>query len=332
MFKKIFVILLVLGGVATWLAWNNYQTYLETTINVPEEGYTYQLKPGSNLKTVAAELHKAGVLDKPKWLYWHARYKKQAANIKVGEYLLQPGLTPDTLLSLLASGKSIQYKITFVEGWTFKQFRQAMLKNTVLVNTLQEMTDEQVMGKLGFAGQHPEGRFFPDTYQFQRGETDLDILKRAYKRMSKVLSAAWEGRDENIPLKSAYEALILASIVEKETGAAHERPEIAGVFTRRLIKKMKLQTDPTVIYGMGDRFDGNIRRKDLREATPYNTYVIKALPPTPICMPGKHAIESAVHPKDGKSLYFVSKGDGTHYFSKTLKEHNAAVNKYILKK
>lgn len=188
------------------------------------------------------------------------------------------------------------------------------------------------MDRLGRAGQHPEGRFFPDTYLFPRGTSDLEFLRRAMRRMDAELASAWEGRSEDTPLKTPDEALILASIVEKETGQPDERPAIAGVFSRRLKKGMKLQTDPTVIYGMGARFDGNIRRKDLREDTPYNTYVHHGLPPTPICMPGREALVAAVNPASGKALYFVSRGDGSHVFSPTLKEHNAAVRKYQLKK
>lgn len=332
MIRKILVLLVFVGVAAAFWASNTYQAYLVTPFELPEDGLVYQVEPGSSLKGIARDLQDQGVLQKPEYLYWHARYTKQAHLIKSGEYLLKPGLTPDTLLALFKSGQSIQYKVTFVEGVTFNQVRQILSEQETLTHTIQELTDAEIMAKLGRADQHPEGLFFPDTYQFQRGTSDLDILRWAMQKMDKVLALAWQEKQKNIPLKSAYEALILASIVEKETGVGHERPAIAGVFTRRLNKKMKLQTDPTIIYGMGDRYNGNIRRKDIREATPYNTYVIKALPPTPICMPGEAAIKAAVNPADGKALYFVAKGDGSHKFSATLEEHNAAVRKYQLKR
>ena len=252
--------------------------------------------------------------------------------IKAGEYELLPGLMPEALFALFVSGKTVSYSITLIEGWSFRQMMAEIEAHPVLQQTLSGLSPEAIMQKLGHEDEHPEGRFFPDTYSFQRNTTDLELLRRAYDRMSRILQDAWAERDENIQLKSPYEALILASIVEKETGAASERAEISGVFSRRLRKGMKLQTDPTVIYGMGDRYKGNIRRKDLKEDTPYNTYVHTGLPPTPICMPGADAIAAAVKPKAGKSLYFVAKGDGSHQFSDTLRQHNNAVRKYQLKK
>jgi UPF0755 protein len=206
------------------------------------------------------------------------------------------------------------------------------MANEALQQTLSGVDSEELMTLLGLPGEHPEGKFFPDTYQFTRGMTDLEFLRRAQRKMDQELAAAWAKKADDVPLKDPYEALILASIVEKETGQADERPQIAGVFARRLEKGMKLQTDPTVIYGMGEKFDGNIRLKDLREDTPYNTYVHTGLPPTPICMPGRDALHAAVDPAPGKAIYFVAKGDGTHAFSTTLTEHNAAVRKYQLKR
>ena len=229
-------------------------------------------------------------------------------------------------------GKSISHSLTLLEGWNIRQVRAAVAGHDALVHTLSDVDDAELMRRLDRADAHPEGRFFPDTYQFPRGMTDLEFLRRALQKMDEELAAAWAGRADDIPLKNAYEALILASIVEKETGQADERPAIAGVFSRRLTKGMKLQTDPTVIYGMGERFDGNIRKKDLREDTPYNTYVHHGLPPTPICMPGREALRAAVNPAPGRALYFVARGDGSHAFSATLKEHNAAVRRYQLKR
>jgi len=219
-----------------------------------------------------------------------------------------------------------------VEGWNFKQMRVAIAGQQALEQTLVELSDQEIMQRLGYADEHPEGRFLPDTYHFPKGTTDLAFLKRAYQAMQGLLDAEWEQRDPGLPLNSPYEALILASIVEKETGLASERPEIAGVFVRRLKKGMKLQTDPTIIYGMGESYKGNIRRRDLKQDTPYNTYLHKGLTPTPISMPGADALHAVLHPKEGKSLYFVAKGEGSHQFSKTLVEHNRAVRKYQLKR
>ena len=283
------------------------------------------------MRSVADDLAARGVVSDADHLYWLARWEGKAG-LKAGEYRLQAGITPTQALDILISGESISHQVTFVEGWQFREWRAALARNEVLVQTLQERGDDEIMALLDPEGRHPEGLFYPDTWHFDRGMSDLDLLRRAYRRMETVLAEEWEQRAEGLPLKTPYEALILASIVEKETGLAEERAAIAGVFTRRLQRGMKLQTDPTVIYGMGERFDGNIRRRDLREDTPYNTYVHKGLPPTPICMPGRAAIHAALHPADGKALYFVARGDGGHVFSATLKEHNAAVRKYQLKK
>ncbi|MGD1983802.1 MAG: endolytic transglycosylase MltG, partial [Chromatiaceae bacterium] len=260
------------------------------------------------------------------------RYTGQAQKIRAGEYRLTPDLQPEALLALLVSGRSISYSLTLLEGWNIRQVRAAVAGHEALAQTLDGVDDATLMARLGRPDVHPEGRFFPDTYRFTRGMTDLDFLRRAMETMDRELAAAWDGRADDIPLRTPHEALILASIIEKETGQVAERPEIAGVFTRRLKKGMKLQTDPTVIYGMGERFDGNLRRRDLREDTPYNTYVHHGLPPTPISMPGRGALQAAVNPAAGKTLYFVSRGDGSHVFSETLKQHNAAVRKYQLKK
>jgi UPF0755 protein len=292
----------------------------------------YEVPRGASLATVARDLEQAGMIGHANYLQWYGRYTGQASRIRAGEYRLSDDLIPDTLLALLVSGQSVSYSLTLLEGWTFRQVRAALAAHPALQQTLQELDDDAVMARLELPGQHPEGRFFPDTYQFPRGLTDLEFLRRALHMMDDELAAAWSGRDPDLPLSSPYEALILASIVEKETGQADERSEIAGVFTRRLRKGMKLQTDPTVIYGIGEDFDGNIRRKDLQDDTPYNTYLHTGLPPTPICMPGREALRAAVHPAAGKTLYFVARGDGSHAFSATLEEHNAAVRKYQLKR
>ena len=326
------VLLVVLLGSGAWAAWRHYQSFLNTPLALTDSGRVFEIAPGSSLRSVAAELERLGILGSALLFRLHARLERQAGAIKAGEYELQPGLTPASLLQLLVSGRTRSYSITLVEGWNFREMMAVVGRHEALTHTLEGLPDDEVMTRLGYPGEHPEGRFFPDTYQFPRGTSDLQFLQRALRRMEQVLADHWENRRAGLPLQTPYDALILASIVEKETGAAHERPEIAGVFVRRLEKGMKLQTDPTVIYGMGERFDGNIRRRDLQEDTPYNTYVHKGLPPTPICMPGGDAIKAVLHPQEGNALYFVSRGNGTHQFSATLKQHNAAVRKYQLKR
>ncbi len=301
-------------------------------LTLPEEGVTYELAPGSSLSAVAKDLASKGFLDSAFYFQLMARLDGEAANIKAGEYHLKPGLTPRSLLSLLVSGQVMNHSLTIVEGWDFKQVLAAVSAHDALKKTLVGLSDAEIMNKLGVPEMHPEGRFLPDTYHFPRGTTDLDFLKRAYRSMEQLLAREWPERDPDLPFKTAYDALILASIVEKETGKAEERPQIAGVFIRRLKKGMLLQTDPTVIYGMGESFKGNIRRSDLRQDTPYNTYVHRGLTPTPISMPGADALHAVLHPAKGKSLYFVAKGNGYHHFSDTLAEHNQAVRKFQLKR
>ena len=329
--RLIGILVLVAALTAGWY-WMDYQNFLRTPLTVPAEGLVVQVERGSNLRRLARRLQQQGVLRSADLLYWHARWQELANRIRAGEYRVPPGTTPDGLLRILVSGRTVEYPLTLVEGWTFRQVRAALARDPVLEKTLEGKSDAEVMALLGHPDEHPEGRFFPDTYRFPRGTTDLDLLRRAYRRMQQVLAEEWAQRSPDIAVKTPYEALILASIVEKETGVAEERPLIAGVFTRRLERGMKLQTDPTVIYGMGERYDGNIRRRDLREDTPYNTYVHAGLPPTPICMPGREAIHAVLHPAEGRALYFVARGDGRHVFSETLKQHNAAVRKYQLKR
>jgi len=299
-------------------------------INISTENQSFTIKSGSNIKSIAQNLSLEKIIDDP-WLFiLMARIKAVDTEVRAGEYRLIPGSTTADLLETFTKGVSIQYSFTIIEGWTFRQMLAEMAKNPHLINTLQAKTDEEIMAAIGQPDQHPEGQFFPDTYSFPKNTTDVAFLKRAYQLMQQHLTYQWQNRGENIAVKSSYEALILASIVEKETGAAFERPLIAGVFTQRLKLNMRLQTDPTVIYGMGDAFDGDIRFRDLKKDTPYNTYTRKGLTPTPIALPGLDAIKAVLHPTDTKALFFVSKGDGTHYFSETLKEHNSAVSKYQL--
>ncbi len=312
--------------------WISYQRFLETPLVVPEQGLVLKVERGTSLQALARRLQHEGVFGDARLLYWHARWHELAHRIRAGEFLIPPGTTPPGLLMILTKGRPIEYRLTLVEGWNFRQMIAAIAHDSVLDKTLDNVTPEAVMQLLGHEGEHPEGRFFPDTYSFPRGTSDRNLLVRAYRRMQQVLTEEWAQRAEDIAVNTPEEALILASIIEKETGVPEERERIAGVFTRRLQKGMKLQTDPTVIYGMGERYDSNIRRRDLHENTPYNTYVHRGLPPTPICMPGREAIHAALHPAPGHALYFVARGNGSHVFSVTLKEHNAAVRKYQLKR
>lgn len=321
---------LVLAAGVAWVVYDVNQ-FVQRPILIKNQ-LNFSLKPGTRIKGLAKDLKKYAVIGNPRYFEWYARATRKASRIKAGEYLVIPGATPKELLTQFVRGAVIQYGLTFVEGWTFKQMLDSIQANEYLQHTLAGLDHAQVLQQLGIPVKHPEGLFYPDTYLFPKGDTDVNLLRRAYAKMRLVLNSEWKARDQGLPYKSAYEALIMASIVEKETADASERDVIAGVFVRRLQKNMRLQTDPTVIYGLGDKFDGNIRRKDLQNPHPYNTYVHRGLPPTPIAMPGGEAIRAALHPKLGKELYFVARGNGSHYFSRTLKEHNAAVRRYQLKK
>jgi len=334
MFHRLLGIIIICCSFAAGWLMLELQQFSRTPLKVPKGGVDYTLSPGSSFGSLATDLQSKGYISSALYLSIIARWTEQANKIRAGEYHIAPGTTPEQLLSLFVSGQVNTYNITLVEGWTFRQMLVAIRNNQALKQTLEGMSDQQIMQRLGHANEHPEGRFLPDTYNFPKGFTDLVLLERAYQAMEKVLAKEWEKRQPKLPYDNPYQALILASIVEKETAAASERSLIAGVFVRRLRKNMKLQTDPTVIYGMGDKYKGNIRRKDLTTDTPYNTYVHRGLTPTPISMPGREAIKAVMQPSAGKSLYFVARGegDGTHQFSATLKEHNKAVRKYQLKR
>ena len=325
------ILVIALSLVIAWLLMD-FKTFRQNPLSIPESGVALMVEPGSRLKSISAELKEKQLLEKPLYLVLLARYLGLDSRIQAGEFQLQPGITPEQLLHQLTNGKVIQHDLTLIEGEAFKEMMQRVSKDTVLVHTLEEFEGDVVMRAIGYPELHPEGRFMPETYYFPRGTTDVAFLQRAYLDMESFLQRSWQDRDADLPLKSPYEALILASIVEKETGVAEERPRIAGVFVRRLNKGMKLQTDPTVIYGMGDSYKGDIRFRDLREDTPYNTYTRFGLPPTPIAMPGEDAILAVLHPAAGKELYFVAIGDGSHHFSSTLKEHNRAVDRYQRKR
>lgn len=332
MFRRIISLAIIAVSFTAAWGWMQFDAFKTTPLALPAEGVIYTLKPGTSMKKLAADLEQKQIISSAFFLRTMARLNGQAGKIQAGEYLIKSKLTPPELLNLFVQGKVTSYSLTLVEGWTFKEMRKVIAQHDALIHTLDGVSDSALMQQLGAEGEHPEGRFFPDTYHFPKGTTDLAFLKRAYNAMRRYLRSEWEQRQPDLPLQTPYEALILASIVERETGVPEERPEIAGVFVRRLQKRMRLQTDPTVIYGMGDRFDGNIRRKDLREDTPYNTYVHKGLPPTPIAMPSAEAIHAALNPAKGESLYFVAKGDGSHQFSATLEAHNRAVQTYQIKR
>ncbi len=304
---------------------------LEQSLHVEAE-QVLNVPAGSTPNGLLLQLEQQGALRGAFWLRLTWRLQGYVQPLHTGEYQLEPGMTVAQLLEKWRTGDILQHRVTLVEGWNFQQVRAALARQEKLEQTLGEASNSDIMRELGQANVHPEGRFFPDTYNFVRGQSDLDILRQANQRLQQVLAEEWAERADDLPYKTPEEALIMASIIEKETGVAHEREEISGVFNRRLKIGMLLQTDPTVIYGMGDNYTGKITRTDLRRPTPYNTYVIAGLPPTPIAMVGREAIYAALHPKAGKSLYFVARGDGSHVFSNTLAEHNKAVREYQIKR
>jgi len=329
-YKLLGIVVLVASLVAGWF-WQSYTQYPYNITNFPGGDKTFVIKPGAAISTVVNDLIAEGIIDDRSRFMWMINHNEKSRQIQAGEYLISPDMTPNDILQKFIDGKVKQYAFTVVEGWTFKQMLVAISGSDKLKHTLAGKTPKEIMKILGYENEHPEGRFLPDTYHFPAGMSDKRFLQRAYKSMQKVLKENWEKRVKNLPYKTPYEALILASIVEKETGVAREREQIAGVFVRRLKKRMRLQTDPTVIYGMGDKYKGNLRKKDLLRDTPYNTYRRRGLPPTPIALPGVAAIKAALNPAEGDALYFVAKGDGSHYFSTTIEEHNKAVRKYQLR-
>ena len=320
------LLILSIGSLAAFWWW------LERPAAMASSPIDMSVEPGMSAQAVATAISAAGVGLHPDLLHVWFRLSGEARNIKAGSYELEQGLSPRTLLQTLTQGNTKLASITFIEGWTFAQMRQALAKVASLKPDSTALSTEQLMAELGRPGAHPEGRFFPDTYSYAKGSSDLALLRRALRAMDRQLSAAWDQRSAQTPLQSPEQALILASIVEKETGRAAERPMISSVFVNRLRRGMLLQTDPTVIYGMGERFDGNLRKADLLTDTPWNTYTRAGLPPTPIAMPGSASLMAAVRPTDSAALYFVARGDGSSAFSATLEEHNRAVNKYQRKR
>ena len=324
--------LLFLMIIASAFFYIDYKKFLETPLNI-KTSLTFTIIPGSTFKDLTKKLKSYHILKNNYYFEFYSRYTGYAKQIKSGEYRLKPGLTPVEIINIFISGSNIvQYSITLVEGWSITNMLAEISSNKILVKNLKDYSQKSLLDELNITNQSAEGLFFPDTYYFTRGTSDIELLKRAYTRQQEILKHEWEQREKGLPYKTDYDALIMASIIEKETALASERATIAGVFVRRLENKMKLQTDPTVIYAMGKKYKGNIRKKDLKIDSPYNTYRYRGLPPTPIALAGQEAIHAALHPEEGNTLYFVSKNDGSHYFSKTLDEHNKALRKYQLKK
>ena len=324
MIKRLIVLMLATTlGIAAWMVY-----FLLTPITLPNTPYEFDVKSGITMKGVALQLSQAGAIRQPFTFTLAARLSGKGSALKAGNYALDAAPTPWELLQIITKGVVSQAQIKFIEGWNFRQIRQTLDSESDLRHDTRGLSDTEIMAKLGWPQQHPEGRFFPDTYFFSSGMSDLAILARAHKLMQSHLETVWRERAPNLPYRNMDEVLIMASIVEKETGQAAERPTIAGVFVNRLRIGMLLQTDPTVIYGLGENFDGNLRRRDLLADTPYNTYTRAGLPPSPIAMPGVDALRAAVNPAATRALYFVARGNGLHQFSSSLEEHNQAVNKY----
>ncbi|ATR84188.1 endolytic transglycosylase MltG [Pseudomonas sp. FFUP_PS_473] len=332
--RKFLVLLeigLILGGLLLgYSAWK-LNSALQQPLHVSQE-QLLDVPTGTTPNRMFYRMQTDGLLKDAFWLRLYWRFNMVGVPLHTGEYRLSPGMSVRELFELWRRGEVVQYNLTLVEGWNFRQVRAALAKHEKIEQTLNGLSDSEVMEKLGHAGVFPEGRFFPDTYRFVRGMTDVEFLQQAYARLEEVLAQEWNARAPETPYRDPYQALIMASLVEKETGVPQERAQIAGVFVRRMQIGMLLQTDPTVIYGMGERYNGKITRADLREPTPYNTYVNAGLPPTPIAMVGREAIHAALNPLPGSSLYFVARGDGSHVFSDDLDAHNSAVREYQLKR
>jgi len=324
----VFALLVLTAAAFATIRW--LEGYVQSPLPL-DEPMIFVVAPGGTLTAVARELHRRGVIAHPRIWVAHARVRGLADSIRAGEYELRPGASPASVLQQLVKGDVILREITIVEGWTFRDMMRAISEHPALEHSLARASDAVIMEGLGSAAVHPEGQFFPDTYRFAAGTSDAEILRQAHEGLRTRLHAAWEARAPGLPLENEYQALILASIVEKESGLASERPRIAGVFIRRLRMGMRLQSDPTVIYGIGASYDGNIRERDLQTATPYNTYARRGLPPTPIALPGEAALRAVTQPDDSGALFSVATGqaDGSHFFSATLAEHNAAVKRYL---
>jgi len=335
---KILATLILTGSIAIGWGWMDFNGFMNNRASIPEAGMDIDIVSGANLATVSQTLYQSGVFRSEFYPRLAGKIYPELTEIKQGEYHLDVNMTPMDIFQKLVKGEVISYQIQFIEGWTLKEFLTSLASESRLIHTIEGKSHQDLIKILPFISAEQftypnlEGLFYPDTYNYQRGSSDIQILQKSFQLMQQMLDKYWSERDMGLPYETAYEMLIMASIIEKETGLYSEREKIAGVFTRRLQKRMRLQTDPTVIYGMGDKYKGNIRRKDLLEKTPYNTYVIKGLPPTPIAMPSEASLAAAAHPAEGLELYFVARGDGSHQFSETLEEHNKAVRYFQLNK
>ncbi|HNP66182.1 MAG TPA: endolytic transglycosylase MltG [Woeseiaceae bacterium] len=324
-------VLVLIAVVAVVSVIRQVNTFMTTPVQAAEGGVTFEIPPGSSFATVSRKLVADGVIADDRWFRLYVRWHDKAGSIQAGDYLIESGATPRSLLDKFTSGNVRLYTFTLVEGWNAREVLDALHASPVVEATMTDEDWPALLQSLGSEIMHPEGLFLPETYRFPKNTTDRALLGQAYELMQTVLTEEWQARSSDAPVSSAYEALILASIVEKETARSDERPRIAGVFARRLQKRMRLQTDPTVIYGIGPDFDGNLTRKHLTTDTPYNTYTRHGLPPTPIAMPGRAAINAALHPEEGTALYFVATGlgDGSHKFSDNKADHDAAVADYL---
>ena len=302
--------------------------FVKTPLAKPGESFTYILKPGADIKILARDLHNQGHLQHPFYFEVFAMMSDNTRQIKSGEYLIKAGTTPEQLLRKMVAGNVVQHSITFPEGWTFAKMLQALDHNPDITPSLQGLNNTEIRSRLGYTEQNPEGLFFPATYSFIKGATDVSILQEAYKTMQRILAKEWDNRAASVPYQTPYQALIAASLIEKETALLEERAVISGVILQRQKKNMPLQIDPTVIYGLGSQYNGQITDANLKQDTPYNTYLHKGLPPTPICSPSLASLHAALHPVLGTYLYFVATGLGGHFFSSTLQEHQAAVKTY----
>jgi UPF0755 protein len=327
MLALVVVVLSITGSIALGWAWQRYEAFLAEPLNIATDPQTLRVNPGESVSAVLQRLDRQGVtrLD---WR-WRLLLRREPVTIQVGEYAVAPGTGPQDFLAQLARGDVIQYRFTLVEGWNYRQLVAALLAEERLAVAPERLEAQVVLAELAIDAPHPEGWFLPETYAYTAADDAYTVLRRAHEAMRAALDDAWSVRLDDLPLDNPYELLILASIVEKESALAAERPDIAGVFVRRLQQNWRLETDPTVIYGMGERYDGDIRRKDLREATPYNTYVIRGLPPTPIAMPGAGALQATAQPAEGAAMFFVADGTGGHVFSETLEAHNRAVRDLV---
>ncbi|AYV22382.1 endolytic transglycosylase MltG [Vibrio mediterranei] len=331
MIKKFLFAVVVLGAIALGgflYIKQSVNEFIAQPLNI-EQPHLVTVERGNNLNTVISTFVDDQWIKPTQFASLVRRFHPNLTQIKVGTFEVLPGMTFEQALNAIIDGKEYQLAITFIEGSTFKEWREQFKQAEYLEHKIDTLTEAEIAQQLGIEREKLEGLFLAETYHYSVGDSDIDILKRAHRKLSVILEQSWDARQEKLPLKNSYEALILASIIEKETSVPSERERVASVFVNRLNKRMRLQTDPTVIYGMGDRYDGNIRKKDLREATPYNTYVINGLPPTPIAMPGKASILAAVNPENSNYLYFVASGTGGHVFSKNLRDHNRAVQQYL---